>query len=271
MKVCLIQMNARDDKRQNLVQAEELLHRGIQATRPDLVVLPELFTYLGGTVEGARASAEELPGGPAYELMRKVAAQYGVHIHGGSVNEKAGERLYNTTVVFDPAGEEIARYRKIHLFDVVTPDGTVFHESATYNRGDQIVTYRIGERTVGCTICYDIRFPELFAALSKAGADVIIVPAAFTLLTGKDHWEVLGRARAIETQTYLLACNQDGTYIEAGTERANYGHSMVIDPWGAVLARAQPGNGFVGATLNFDYMNRVRANLPVRDHHVLAR
>lgn len=269
MKVCLIQMNSRDNKRANLAQAEKLLREGIEQTAPDLVLLPELFTYLGGTVEGARDSAEELPGGPAYTLLQGIAREYGVYLHGGSLNEKSGEQYYNTTVVFNPAGEEIARYRKIHLFDVTTPDGKSYCESATYSRGDGIVTYRIGDVTVGCSICYDLRFPELYAALANAGADVIVVPAAFTLMTGKDHWEVLCRARAIETQTYVLAINQTGPYIEDGIERASYGNSMVVDPWGAAIARAQEGVGYTAARLNFDYLKCVRTDLPVLQHHVM--
>lgn len=269
MKVCIIQMNSRDDKEHNLVQTEALLHRGIAATAPDLVVLPELWTYLGGTPEGTRNSAETLPGGPAYSLLQGIAREYGVYLHGGSINECDGSWLYNTSLVFDPSGAEIARYRKIHLFDVVTPDGKVFKESATYHRGGEIVTCKVGDYTLGCSVCYDLRFPELYAALRAADVDIIVVPAAFTLMTGKDHWEVLCRARALETQTYLLASNQDGVYVEAGSERACYGHSMVVDPWGTVLARAQAGSGYIEATLNFDYMRSVRANLPCNEHHVL--
>lgn len=269
MKVCLLQMNSRDNKEQNLVQAEQLLRESIEASRPDLVLLPELFTYLGGTVEGARASAEQLPGGPAYQLLQNIAREYRVYLHGGSLNERDGDRYYNTSLVFNPAGEEIARYRKIHLFDVTTPDGKSYRESATYSRGEQIGTFKIGDITVGCSICYDLRFAELYAALANAGADVIVIPAAFTLMTGKDHWEVLCRARAIETQTYVLAVNQTGPYIEDGIDRASYGNSMVIDPWGTVIARAREGIGYTSANLDFSYLENVRTNLPVHRHHVL--
>lgn len=270
MKVTLVQTNSKDDKTANLIHAEQLLRDAIEDGRPDLVALPELFTYLGGTVEGARASAETLPGGPAYEMLRRLAVEYKVHIHGGSLNEADGDRLFNTTLVFDPEGQQIARYRKIHMFDVVTPDGKVFQESATYTPGADIVTYAIGDIRIGCTICYDLRFAELFVALARAGVDVIVVPAAFTMLTGKDHWEVLLRARAIETQSYVLAPGQTGAYIEEGIDRLNYGNSLVADPWGTVLARAQDRVGWVNATLDFDHLRKVRTDLPSNKNRVLS-
>lgn len=269
MKVCVLQLESQTDKAANLAQAEKLLRESIAATKPDLVVMPEIFTYRGGTVEGARESAEEVPGGSAWTLLQGIAKEFGVYLHGGSINERDDDRYYNTTLVFDPRGREVARYRKIHLFDVVTPDGVEYKESATYSRGDEVVTFAIGERTVGLSICYDLRFPELYGALRRAGADVIVVPAAFTLLTGKDHWEVLCRARAIETQAYVLAANQDGSYVEAGIERASYGHSMIVDPWGTVLARAQPGAGYIAASLDLGYLENVRSKLPSNAHHVL--
>lgn len=270
MKVTLVQTNSKDDKAANLAHAEQLLRDAIEDGRPDLVALPELFTYLGGTVEGARASAEALPGGPAYEMLRRLAVEYKIHIHGGSLNEADGDRLFNTTLVFDPEGRQIARYRKIHMFDVVTPDGKVFQESATYTPGADIVTYSIGDIRIGCTICYDLRFAELFIALARAGVDVIVVPAAFTMMTGKDHWEVLLRARAIETQSYVLAPGQTGSYVEEGVDRLNYGNSLVADPWGTVLARAQDRVGWINATLDFDYLRKIRSDLPSNKNRVLS-
>ena len=270
MKVTLVQTNSRDDKIVNLEQTEALLRAAIEDGRPDLVALPELITYLGGTAQGARASAEHLPGGPAHQMLQRIAREYRVHVHGGSLNEVDGTDLFNTTVVFDPDGREIARYRKIHMFDVVTPDGKVYRESATYTAGTEIVTYEIGGVRIGCAICYDIRFAELFVALARAGADVIVVPAAFTMMTGKDHWEVLLRARAIETQAYVLAPGQAGFYVEDGIERMNYGNSLVADPWGTVIARAQDGVGWVHAKLDFDYQRRIRADLPSNRNRVLG-
>lgn len=268
MKVTLVQTNSRDDKTVNLQETEDLLRAAIEDGRPDLVALPELVTYLGGTVEGARASAETLPGGPAHAMLQKIAREYRVHVHGGSLNEADGGQLFNTTVVFDPEGRQIARYRKIHMFDVVTPDGKVYRESSTYTPGAEIVTYEIGNIRIGCTICYDIRFAELFVALARAGTDVIVVPAAFTMMTGKDHWEVLLRARAIETQSYILAPGQTGPYVEDGIDRMNYGNTLVADPWGTVIARAQDRVGWIHARLDFDYQRRIRADLPSNKNRV---
>lgn len=270
MKVTLIQSNSRDNKAANLAQAEQLMRDAIEDGKPDLVALPELFSYLGGTVDGARASAEAFPGGQAYELLRSLAIEYKVHVHGGSINESDGVNLFNTTVVFDPDGRQIARYRKIHMFDIVTPDGTVYHESATYTPGAEIVSYQVGDVHIGCTICYDVRFGELFIALARRGVDAIIVPAAFTMLTGKDHWEVLLRARAIETQSYVIAPGQTGPYVEDGIDRLNYGNSLVADPWGTVVARAQEGIGWVNARLDLEYLRKVRADLPSNRNRVLA-
>ncbi len=270
MKVCLLQMNSRDDKNANLAAAKKLLNKAIAATNADLVSLPEVFTYLGGCVAGARQAAEQIPGGEACEMLRSMAREHGVYIHGGSMAERQGDRLFNTTIMIDPAGEIIARYRKIHMFDVITPDGKVFKESATYDNGKDIVTVDIKGIRFGLTICYDLRFSELYTALSKAGVQVLFAPAAFTLMTGKDHWEVLCRARAIETQCYVLAANQTGAYVEDGIPRDSFGNSMIVDPWGTVIARCQNQVGFCTATLDFEYQQSVRQNLPALKNRVLA-
>ena len=269
MKVSLIQMNSQDDKAANLAQAERLVTAAVEDDRPDFVILPELFTYMGSDVEGARAAAETFPGGEAYQLMRGLAARHGVTLHAGSMLEHDGGKCYNTTVVFDREGRERARYRKIHLFDIVTPGGESYRESDVIDRGADVVSYDEGGTRIGCTICYDIRFAELYRALADAGALVITIPSAFTMETGKDHWEVLCRARAIETQTYVLAPNQVGKHPEGNEMRACFGHSMVVDPWGQVLARAQDTPGFVSARLDFPYLASLRQGLPVHHHHVL--
>ena len=267
MKVSLIQMNSQEDKAANLSQAKQLVVDAVKEDHPDLVVFPEMFASLGGDKEAKQRAAETLPGGDAYTLLQELANSHGIYVHGGSLIEKDGDSLFNTTTVFDPDGEEIARYRKIHMFDITTPDGKEYRESATYTRGDDIVTYEANGAKVGCTICYDVRFPELYQVLAKQGVSIITVPAAFTLLTGKDHWEVLLRARAIETETYVLAAAQCGTH--ANGARATYGHSIVVDPWGHVIARAQDTVGFVTARLDLDYLKLVRERIPVAQHKVL--
>lgn len=267
VKVSLIQMNSQGDKSLNISRAASMIEEVYQKENPDLIVLPEYYAYLDDNPEQMHESGEAFPEGVSYDVMSGLAKKLKVTIHAGSVVERSGNNYYNTTIVFGPDGSEIARYRKIHLFDVDTPNGISYRESDSVARGEEVVTYKVGNATVGCAICYDIRFPELFRALRDRGADLIVLPAAFTLMTGKDHWEVLARARAIETQTYFLAVGQTGTH--AGGRKACWGHSMVIDPWGHMIAQCSDGEGTTSATLNFDYAATVRANVPVANHHVL--
>lgn len=278
MRVSVVQMNPGADKGANLAQAARLIDGAVSADRPDLVGLPEIWTCLGGDPGAKWAQAEELPppgsnlpGGPAYEFLRRTARERRIHVHGGSIGERAGEKLFNTTVAFDPDGAEIARYRKMHLFDITTPDGTGYRESAAYGAGIEVVTYAAGGVRVGCAICYDLRFPELFLALRRAGAELVFLPSAFTLQTGKDHWEVLIRARAIETQCWLAAPATWGRHLDAsGEPRHTYGHSLVCDPWGLVVARASDGTGWATARIDPGVTARVRRDMPVLDHRRLA-
>jgi deaminated glutathione amidase len=272
MKVALIQMNSQGDKARNLEQARALIEQAVAEERPDLVALPEIWTLLSDDDAAKRAAAEPVPGGEAYGLLQELAARHRIVLHGGSIIERdksgqGGEVIYNTTVVFDRDGRELARYRKLHLFDIVTPDGKAYRESATFTRGARTVCFDALGTRIGLSICYDLRFPELYLQLAKAGAKVILVPAAFTLQTGKDHWEVLLRARAIETQTYVLAPAQWGRY--AGGARACYGHSLIADPWGHVIAKAQDRVGYITARLDLEEVGRVRARMPCADHRVL--
>jgi deaminated glutathione amidase len=273
MKVSLIQMNSISDKPKNIAMARELIEKAIAEDQPDFVLLPENFDWAGGTPAEKLAIAETIPGGPAYSMCQEMARKHKVFVHAGSIVEKipGDQRNHNTTVVFNREGKEVAKYRKIHLFDVTTPDGTDYKESASVKPGDAVVTYDMDGVTVGCSICYDLRFPELFQELAKKGAQVIALPAAFTLQTGKDHWEVLCRARAIETETYFLACGQYGAYLQGNQTRYSYGHSMVVDPWGHVVAKASDGVGVVSAKIDPARVKSVRAMIPVHQHKVLGR
>lgn len=268
LKVSLIQTNAVDDRARNLQQALELMAQALRIDQPDLLVLPENFDFYGGVAGAKQKQAQAAPGGEAYAAMQRFAREHGVWVHAGSLAEKIDndDHVYNTTVVFNRQGEEVARYRKIHLFDIVSPDGIKYEESATIKAGDQIVTYDLEGFKVGCAICYDIRFAELFAALVNQGAEVIVLPAAFAMGTGKDHWEVLCRARAIETQTWFVAPGQTGTHVAAGVTRQTYGHSLVCDPWGHVVARASDGIGFVTARLTRQALNHARGLIPMQSH-----
>jgi len=270
MKVSLIQMNSVSDKAANLAEAKRLIELAVEQERPDWVSLPECFDFLGAGRREKFAAAETLPGGPAYALMQELARQHRIFIHAGSILEKVEgeERIHNTTLVFDRDGKEIARYRKIHMFDITAPDGTQYRESAAFAPGDAVVTYEADGLIFGCAICYDLRFPGLFQALADKGADVIALPAAFTMQTGKDHWEVLCRARAIETETYFLAAAQTGAHVAGNETRQTYGHSLVVDPWGHVVAKASDGPGVVSARIDKKLVNKVRAQIPVAQHRV---
>ncbi|HEX5326824.1 MAG TPA: carbon-nitrogen hydrolase family protein [Acetobacteraceae bacterium] len=279
MRLSVVQMNPGADKAANIDQARRLIGEAVSNDRPDLVSLPEMWTCLGGTRAGKFEQAEHLPepgsnqpGGPAYEFLREVARGENIHVHGGSMAEKAGDKLFNTTVVFGPDGAEIARYRKIHLFDIVTPDGTGYRESNTYGSGDQVVTCEADGMKLGLAVCYDVRFPELFLALRRAGAEVVFLPSAFTLQTGKDHWETLIRARAIETQCWMAAAATWGRHLDGAREepRLTYGHSLICDPWGHVVAKVSDGTGWATARIDPAVTERVRRDMPVLDHRKLG-
>ena len=266
------------DKSENLVQARRLVMSAVRADRPDLVVLPEMWTCLGGSRDNKLSAAERLPaageldaGGDAYALLRGLALEAGIFVHGGSIGERTGERISNTSVVFAPDGQELARYRKIHLFDVVTPNGEAYRESDLFTAGDAVVTIPLGSIRAGLAICYDVRFPELFLELRRAGASLITLPAAFTAETGQAHWETLLRARAIETQCWVAASATCGQHLDGrGVPRLTFGNSMLIDPWGTVVARASAGIGWATGTLDPSYGERVRAGMPVLDHRRLS-
>jgi len=267
-KVALLQLNGHPDKSRNLAAVERLIDDVCACEAPELVLLPEMVTSIGGNRDIRLRAAETFPDGEMYGLLSALAARHRVLVHGGSLLEAGpAGKCYNTTVVFGPDGGELARYRKIHLFDITTPSGKVYRESDHFARGREIATVPALDTTLGLSICYDLRFPELYQALARAGARLIAVPSAFTVETGRDHWEVLLRARAIETACYVLAAAQWGPHGESG--RSSYGHALVVDPWGHVVARCPDGEGWLTAHLELDRIARVRAQIPVHDHKVL--
>ena len=278
MRVSVVQMSPGAAKADNIAQARRLIEDAVAADRPDMVSLPEMWTCLGGDratkmaeAEALPAAGSNMPGGAAYEFLREVARTRGVHVHGGSLGEAADGKLYNTTVVFGPGGDELARYRKIHLFDITTPDGTGYRESSMYGAGGEVVTFAAGGVTVGLAVCYDLRFPELFLALRRRGAELVFLPSAFTVPTGRDHWEVLIRARAIETQCWMAAPATWGVHRDAkGEARQTYGRSMVVDPWGTVVAQMSDGVGWSTARIDPELTRRTRANMPVLEHRRLV-
>jgi nitrilase len=263
-------MNSVSNKQANIDVATQLIEKAVAEDHPDWISLPECFDYMGGHRADKQAAAEFLPDGPAYGAMRALAQKHKVFIHAGSILERieGEDRLHNTTVAFNRDGVEIARYRKIHMFDIIAPDGTQYKESAAFKPGDAVVTYPCEDLIIGCSICYDLRFPYLFQALAAKGADMIALPAAFTAQTGKDHWEVLCRARAIETETYFCATGQTGNHMIGNEIRSTYGHSLVVDPWGHVTAKASDGIGIVSTRIELDRVKKIRAQIPVAQHKV---
>jgi deaminated glutathione amidase len=258
LDVAVLQMNSRDDKNQNIASALDLIDRAAGAG-VRLVVLPEVWPYLGSD-EGSRACAEPIPG-PISDLLQDRARRHGLYIHAGSIYEaRPGDPgMYNTSIVIDPRGEIVAQYSKIHMFDVVIDGDTKYQESATITAGNDIVVVDIDGIRFGLAICYDLRFPELFRILALKGAEAIVLPAAFTLMTGKDHWETLIRARAIENEVYMIASAQWGQHPPGN---ACYGRSMIVDPWGTVIATAPDGVGMARATVNPERVQAVRRQIP---------
>jgi predicted amidohydrolase len=258
----VVQMTSGPDREANLARASALV--GEAAGRGAmLVVLPEVFACrAAGPAE--TAGAEPIPG-PTTAAMADLARRAGVWLCAGSLLEAvAGDaRAYNTSCVLDPAGTIVARYRKVHLFDVDLPGRVAVRESDRRLPGDRPVVVSTPAAILGCSICYDLRFPELYRRLAKAGAEVLLVPSAFTFPTGEAHWEILCRARAIENQCYLLAANQTG---ESPHGHRDYGHSMIVDPWGTVLARVEDGEGVAVAELDGERLARVRRELPALRH-----
>jgi deaminated glutathione amidase len=261
MRAAAIQLNSTDEYDRNLQVAERLV-RGAAAEGAELVVLPEKWTVLGSP-EAIRSTAEPLDG-PALTAAAGWARELGIHLVAGSVPEivPEQEKLANTSVLFGPDGERHAVYRKIHMFDVEVGD-VEYRESAVEQAGDQLAVGETDGAMVGLTICYDLRFPELYRILTLRGARVITVPAAFTERTGRDHWEVLIRARAIENQVFVIAAGQIGF---APPHYRSYGRSMVVDPWGVVMAQAADTECFVSADLDFTIQNEMRSSLPSLRH-----
>lgn len=269
LRVAAIQMSSQDDVVANLARAAELVTRAA-GEGAALVLLPENFAYLGPE-EGKRAVAEpvgDAPQGPILAAVAEVARRARVHVIAGGMPERAADpaRPYNACVVISPDGKTIGKYRKVHLFDVDVGDGQRYCESASTTPGAAPVTVSIAGFSVGLSVCYDLRFPELYRQLARMGADVLVVPAAFTLATGKDHWHVLLRARAIESQAYVVAAAQWGTHPRG---RRTYGKSLIADPWGDVLAQCPEGEGLALADVDRAYLERVRANLPALRHRRL--
>jgi deaminated glutathione amidase len=257
LRVACVQINSSPAKAENLERMEPLVARAA-ATGADLVLLPEKWNGLGSH-EILVDVAEPLDGGETVEAMSSWARTHGITLVGGSIAERreGRDKLSNTCVVFDPEGEIAAVYRKIHMFDVEV-GGVVYRESDSEEPGESPLSCEVEGWKLGLTVCYDLRFPELYRILAVEGAELVTVPAAFTLYTGKDHWELLLRARGVENQCYVVAANQWGV-VEG---KASYGRSSIVDPWGVVVTQAPDEDTVISAELDRAHMERIRRSLP---------
>ena len=257
LKVACVQLNSREDVAANRLVAEHFV-RYAAAVGARLIVLPETWTYKGSLQRLPEVS--ETADGASNSLLAGLAAELGVYVLAGSLYARTGTRDYyfNTSVLFGPDGTALATYRKLHLFDAVAGE-VVYRESDNLLPGADIVTAQVDGVSVGFTICYDLRFPELYRTLALRGARILLAPSAFTTPTGRDHWEVLLRARAIENGCFVVAADQ---YGEHAPGRSCYGHSMIVDPWGAILAQASDGVGLCLAELDLANVDKVREQIP---------
>ena len=254
--VAVLQLDSKDDVQKNLDTVvsfiEEAAARGAK-----LITMPESMNYVGLDNAG---HAEEIPGGPTFQLMSEQAKKYGVWLHCGSIYEKNPNdpRPFNSTMVIDPRGNLAAKYHKIHPFDVVIPNGPVNRESERICPGDEIVTVDTGEvGHLGLSICYDMRFAEMYRIMALEGAQILLMPADFTMPTGKDHWETILRTRAIENGCYVVAPAQYGVKPKFQA----YANSLVVDPWGNVIARASNHPQVITAEIDLDYLQQVRRQI----------
>jgi len=269
MRVAVIQMNSTPEVQRNLEQAKGLLERA-RGEGAGVALLPEAFAYLGPDVVAAGVGENiAAGGGPILSFCQELASRLQMElVLGGfweSCSQLGAERVFNTCVHLDENGGVRATYRKIHLYDVSLADGTQLQESAKVAAGQDVIVSDSSCGKLGLSICYDLRFPELYRALVDKGAQVLCVPAAFTSTTGKDHWHALLRARAIESQSYVLAAAQVGNHY--GT-RSCYGHALVVDPWGVVRAECAEEPDIAIATIDLKYLERIRTQLPSLQHRV---
>jgi len=260
LQVAAVQMNSGADETAN-VQAAVTAVEEAHSAGAQLVVLPETFHYMGPEAERPR-HAQPVPG-PLTEHLGDLARKFSLALVGGSILEQSPDprRCYNTAVLFSAEGALVARYRKAHLFDVDIPGGPRAEESRCYLAGTEEVVVPVGGVRLGLGICFDVRFPKFFLGLRERGAEVIVLPSAFTARTGADHWELLVRARALDSQCFVIAANQCGEHAGAA---ASYGHSLIVDPWGGVVACAGEEPAVLVAEVVLGRVAEVRRSLPLR-------
>lgn len=262
--VAAIQMAAGPQVFANLREAERLIAQAA-AAGARLVVLPEAFMLMGHTEQDKLNAAEADGHGPVQEFLAQQSAQHGIWLVGGTIFIKAEQgRVAAASLLYNAQGQRVARYDKIHLFDADLGEKSEQHnESRSTQAGSEVLVVDTPFGRLGFAVCYDLRFPELFRILQQQGAEILLIPSAFTAITGKAHWEVLVRARAIENLCYVIAANQGGYHSNG---RETYGDTMIVDPWGQVLARQPKGAGVVLASVDLNRIQAVRKTLPVAQH-----
>lgn len=268
-KAAAIQMASGTNVSANLLTTEKLLEESARQGAV-LAVLPESFAFLGATCSEAIPLREREGDGPLQQFLSRIAARLGIWIVGGTIPLEGDDasKWRAASLVFNSEGKEVARYDKQHLFDVTLPGSNErFNESDSIEPGNQVVVVDTPIGKLGLSVCYDLRFPELYRVMMDKGAEVISLPAAFTAVTGRAHWDTLVRARAIENLSYVIAAAQGGFHIKG---RETYGHSMVVDPWGSVLDQRERGNGFAIGSINHEFQQNTRRNFPCLEHRHLS-
>ncbi len=260
VQLTALQMSSRPDPQDNLAIVAKLLEQ-LPAARPQLVVLPEAFSCFGAGDRAQLAMAEPYKDGEVQKRLAALAKKYEVYLVGGTLPVDAGERFSAASILFGPDGAILNRYDKIHLFDVDVADNTKeYRESKWTQPGSKVVTTETDFGVVGMAVCYDLRFPELFRALRQAGSQIIVLPSAFTQVTGKAHWHALVRARAIEQQVFIVAPGQVGEHANG---RETFGHSIIVSPWGEILAEQELDEGVVSVSVDVADIEPIRKQMPV--------
>jgi len=260
VQLTALQMSSLPDPKDNLAIVAKLLKQ-LPDARPQLVVLPEAFSCFGAGDRAQLAMAEPYQEGDVQRQLAALAKEHGIYLIGGTLPLKAGERFAAASLLFGPDGTILSRYDKIHLFDVDVADNTKeYRESKWTQPGHEVVTANTDLGVVGMSVCYDLRFPELFRALRQAGSEIIALPSAFTQVTGNAHWHVLVRARAIEQQVFIVAPGQVGQHANG---RETYGHSIIVSPWGEILAELEQGEGIISASVDPANVETIRKQMPV--------
>ncbi len=260
LRVAAVQMSSNSNKEDCVKKAERFVSLAAEGGA-EVVALPELFNF-SGTIREKKENSESIPG-PTINRLKELAKRFRIYLLCGSILEKDRGLFHNTSIFLNHQGEIIAKYRKMHLFDVTLPDGSSRRESELITAGDEVVKVATSRATFGFSICYDLRFPELYRKLAKEAVQIVFIPSAFTLETGKDHWETLVRARSIENQFCIIAPNQIGKDFQG---RRDWGKSMIVDAWGTVLAKAPEKESVILAEIDLSFQETIRKNLPSLSH-----